>query len=128
MSPRLILLAMTALALAGCMVKTEGNKRYIYPSILEEEDKVEGPPVIRQPVLPEMLVACRGHVLVPALGMLFVPRNTTAPPQGQFLREESLSPPYRIIAPGARITQDMNAVRLNVELDKARRIVGLFCG
>ena len=26
-------------------------------------------PVIRQPVLPELLVACRGHVLVPSLGM-----------------------------------------------------------
>ena len=132
MSPRLILLALAALAalaLAGCTVKTAGDKRFLYPTFLEPDGvAVSGPPVIRQPVLPEMLVSCRGHVLVPALGMTFVPRNADAPATGQFLREESVSPPYRIIAPGARMSQDQNAARLNVELDRARRVVGLFCG
>ncbi len=61
------------------------------------------PPVIRQPVLPELLVACRGHVLVPALGMTFIGKGAEAPPSGNFLREESLTPPYRVLTPGARI-------------------------
>lgn len=85
-------------------------------------------PVIRQPVLPEYLVGCRGHVLVPALGMTFVARAGTLPTTGQYLREESLTPPYRVIRPNDRISQDQNAQRLNVELDAYNRIVGLACG
>jgi hypothetical protein len=30
--------------------------------------------------------------------------------------------------PGARVTQDMNAARLNIELDRYQRVIGLFCG
>jgi len=86
------------------------------------------PPVIRQPVLPEYLVGCRGHVLVPALGMTFVPSGGPLPETGQYLREERLTAPYRIIRPGDRVTQDRNAQRLNVELDAYSRIVGLACG
>ncbi len=130
MSPRLILLALAVFAVAGCTLKTEGNKRFLYPSVFDDADNTgpPPPPVLRQPVLPEMLVSCRGHVLVPALGMVFVARNAMAPNEGQFLREEHISPPYRIITPGARISQDLNPARLNVELDKAHRIVGLYCG
>jgi hypothetical protein len=86
------------------------------------------PPVIRQPVLPELLKGCRGHVLVPALGMKFVPRGAVAPESGQFMREENISAPYRIITPGARVSQEMSPTRLNVELDRWGRIVGLYCG
>jgi hypothetical protein len=85
-------------------------------------------PVIRQPVLPEYLVACRGHVLVPALGMTFVPRAGALPTTGQYLREESLTPPYRVIRPNDRTSQDRNPQRLNVELDRFGRIIGLACG
>jgi hypothetical protein len=85
-------------------------------------------PVIRQPVLPEYLVGCRGHVLVPALGMTFVARNAGQPTTGQFLREESVTPPYRVIRPGDRLSQDRNPQRLNVELDAYGRIIGLACG
>lgn len=85
-------------------------------------------PVIRQPVLPELLVACRGHVLVPSLGMTFIQRGGDPPPTGQFLREERISAPYRIIPPGARLSVEQNPQRLNVELDQHRRIIGLYCG
>lgn len=85
-------------------------------------------PVIRQPVLPEYLVGCRGHVLVPALGMQFVGRGKQLPTTGQYLREESLTPPFRITHPGDRQSQDRNAQRLNVELDSYGRIIGLACG
>ena len=86
------------------------------------------PPVIRQPVVPEMLVQCRGHVLVPALGMYFVARGQDTPPSGQYLREENLTPPYRILPPRAIITKEFSAARVNVELDDQRRIIGLYCG
>jgi hypothetical protein len=85
-------------------------------------------PVIRQPVLPEMLVACRGHVLVPALGMLLIPKGKEPPQVGQYLREERLSAPYRILPPGARVSQEMSPTRLNVELDGQGHIIGLYCG
>ncbi len=85
-------------------------------------------PVIRQPVLPEYLVGCRGHVLVPALGMTFVAKNAPAPTSGQYLREERLTVPYRIIRPGDRLSQDRSTQRLNVELDAYGRVVGLACG
>jgi len=87
-----------------------------------------GPPVIRQPVVPEMLVGCRGHVFVPALGMTLVPRGKIEPSEGQYLREERLTPPYRVIPPGARVTMDQSPNRLNVEVDNHKRIVGLYCG
>jgi hypothetical protein len=86
------------------------------------------PPVIRQPVLPEYLVGCRGHVLVPALGMTFVPKNAPPPTTGQYLREERLTVPYRVIRPGDRLSQDRSTQRLNVELDSYGRVVGLACG
>ena len=85
-------------------------------------------PVIRQPVLPEYLVGCRGHVLVPALGMTFVSKGGPGPISGQYLREERLTAPYRVIRPGDRMSQDHNAQRLNVELDNFSRVVGLACG
>jgi hypothetical protein len=130
MTGRLSLALLTLLTLAACTVRKDGDKTLVYPSMLESEMRpdVLPPPVIRQPVLPEMLVPCRGHVLVPALGMQFVPRNATAPDNGQFLREERLSPPYRIITPGARLSPDQNPQRLNVELDRGMRIIGLYCG
>jgi hypothetical protein len=125
---RTVLIMLAVYAVAGCTVEHEGNKSMIYPTILAPDDGPPPPPVIRQPVLPEMLVPCRGHVLVPALGMTFVPRNGSPPASGEFMREERVSPPYRIITPGARLSQDQNPVRLNIELDKLRRIVGLYCG
>ncbi len=85
-------------------------------------------PVIRQPVLPEYLVGCRGHVLVPALGMTFVSKNAATPTSGQYIREERLTVPYRIIRPGDRLSQDRSPQRLNVELDAYSRVVGLACG
>jgi len=85
-------------------------------------------PVIRQPVLPEYLVGCRGHVLVPALGMTFVPKGAPAPTAGQYIREESLTAPYRVVRPGDRMSQDRSSQRLNVELDAYARVIGLACG
>jgi hypothetical protein len=85
-------------------------------------------PVIRQPVLPEMLKVCRGHVLVPALGMKFIARGAPAPETGQFVREESVSAPYRVIRPGSRMTQENSPSRLNLELDQYGRLIGLYCG
>ena len=86
------------------------------------------PVVVRQPVVPEMLVNCNGHVLVPALGMTFVPRGKEPPTSGQYLREERLSPPYRIIPPGVSLSAEQSHARVNIELDNSDRITGLFCG
>ncbi len=80
------------------------------------------------PIRPETLVHCRGHVLVPALGMTFVPTAGCLPSRGQYLREESLTPPYRILPPGASATMDFVPQRLNVDLDSDNRIVNLRCG
>ena len=88
----------------------------------------ENPPALRLPVLPEMLVNCRGHVFVPALGMKFVERGREPPEKGQYLREDRLTPPYRVIPFGAYISQEQSPTRLNVELDKLSRVIGLFCG
>jgi hypothetical protein len=115
-----------AAALAACTPRFD-NKG-VSMEFTNALDMRPPPPVIRQPVLPEMLKACRGHVLVPALGMNFVPRGATPPDAGQYLREENISAPYRIISPGVRLTQEQSPSRLNVELDKWGRIVGLFCG
>lgn len=86
------------------------------------------PAVIRQPVVPEMLVPCRGHVLVPALGMVFVSKGQEPPPNGQYMREDNLTPPYRILPPGTMVTKEHNPGRINVELDAQRRMIGLYCG
>lgn len=86
------------------------------------------PVVVRQPVVPEMLVNCNAHVLVPALGMTFVPRGKAPPTAGQYLREERLSPPYRVIPPGVRVSPEQSPARVNIELDSSSRITGLFCG
>lgn len=75
-----------------------------------------------------MLVACRGHVYVPALGMRLVPRGKEPPTEGQYLREERLTPPYRIIPFGARVSMEQSSARLNVELDRYGRLIGLYCG
>ncbi len=80
------------------------------------------------PVDAGMLMACRGHVLVPAIGMTFVPSGARVPGSGQYLREESLTPPYRVLPPGAMATQDYNPSRLNVDLDRSNRIINLRCG
>jgi len=99
-------------------------------SVVEGMGKIfeDDPPKIRQPVLPEMLVACRGHVIVPALGMRFVDRGKEPPNARQFIREESLTAPYRVIPFGARVSMEMSPQRLSVELDQRGRIVGLYCG
>jgi hypothetical protein len=112
------------LALAAC---TYNGKTVANFGFTGEIFPVE-PPVIRQPVLPEMLVNCRGHVFVPALGMTFVPHGKEPPQDGQFLREERLTPPYRVLPAGARVSNELSATRLNVELDKRNRVIGLYCG
>jgi hypothetical protein len=86
------------------------------------------PVVVRQPVVPEMLVNCNGHVLVPALGMTLVLRSKEPPTTGQYLREERLSPPYRVIPPGVSVSSEQSPARVNIELGSAGRIIGLFCG
>lgn len=79
-------------------------------------------------IRPETLVACRGHVLVPAIGMVFVPYGGQPPSSGQFLREESLTAPYRVLPPGVSMTMDNVPPRLNVDLDGSNRIINLRCG
>ncbi len=125
-SDRIVIAILSVAALAAC---AQGpNRGYPY---FNDSPGVTGPAppaVIRQPVVPEMLVQCRGHVLVPALGMNFVPKGETAPGAGQYMREENLTAPYRVLLPGAIVTKDYSAQRLNVELDAQRRIIGLYCG
>jgi len=125
-SVRCAIAALGAAVLAGC---AQGPNRG-YPYFKENLGLVRQTPpaVIRQPVVPEMLVQCRGHVLVPALGMAFVARGQENPASGQYLREENLTPPYRILPPRAIVTKEFSPARLNVELDDARRIIGLYCG
>ncbi len=79
-------------------------------------------------IRPETLVACRGHVLVPAIGMTFVPYGGQVPERGQYLREESLTPPYRVLPPGAAATMDNVPSRLNLDLDRAGRVINIRCG
>jgi len=76
----------------------------------------------------DMLMACRGHVLVPAMGMTFVRFGAQPPSRGQFLREESLTAPYRVLPPGAMATMDNVPSRLNIDLDGNNRIIGIRCG
>ena len=85
-------------------------------------------PVIRQPVLPEYLVGCRGHVLVPAPGLTFGAKGAPLPTAGQFVREEKLTAPYRVIRPVNRTWQERSFDLLNVELDAYSRVIGLACG
>lgn len=121
---RLCLGALFLLGLGGCETNQARFPNFQFTGRIMPP----GPPVIRQPVLPEMLVACRGHVFVPALGMTFVARGKEAPADGQFLREERLTAPYRVIPAGARISMERSETRLNVELDEHERIIGLYCG
>ncbi len=123
-SKRILAFALMAMALTACK-KDDGTSRFLHPV---EKLLSAPPPVIRQPVLPELLKPCRGHVLVPALGMAFVASGTQAPGAAQFLREERLTAPYRVIKPQSRVTQDHNPERLNVEVDSYDRVVGLYCG
>jgi hypothetical protein len=74
------------------------------------------------------LMACRAHVLIPAVGMTFVPTGGRVPASGQYLREESLTPPYRVLPPGAAATRDYIVNRLNIDVDRNNRIVNLRCG
>lgn len=125
---RAVLLALASVALAGC-----GHEGRLFPDVKTAEvfgTQYGGPPAptVRQPILPEMLVPCRGHVLVPAIGMLLVPRGKEPPEEGQYIKEERITAPYRILPPGARISQEMSPTRLNVELDNDSRIIGLYCG
>ncbi len=122
-----LLACAAGLALSAC-----GNDGRLFPDVKTAEvfgTQYAAPaPTVRQPILPEMLVPCRGHVLVPAIGMLLVPRGKEAPAEGQYLKEEHLTAPYRILPPGARISQEISPARLNVELDRDGRITGLYCG
>ena len=121
-----MILGLAAL-LAGCTI-TVGAKYHPFSVTKAQVTGPDVPPALREPVVPEMLVPCRGHVFVPALGMTLVMRGADPPSKGEYLREERITPPYRIIQPGARITQDENPQRLNVEVDKLNRIIGLYCG
>lgn len=116
--------AILALVLASC-----GHNSQTFPNFeFTGEIFPDPPPVLRQPVLPEMLVSCRGHVFVPALGMKFVAQGMGLPEEGQYLREERLTPPYRVLPFGARVSMEQSPNRLNVELDKYNRVIGLYCG
>ena len=119
-------LAIAVLApLSGC-----GGEGRLFPDIQTRAviGNQPAPPVIREPVLPEMLVGCRGHVLVPALGMVLVMKGKEPPVNGQYLKEDRLTPPYRVLPPGSHVSQEMSPTRLNVELDTEGRIIGLYCG
>lgn len=106
-------LAIMALAmLAGC-----GSQGRLFPDVKTADvlgAQYGGPPqpTVRQPILPEMLV----------------PRGKEPPASGAYLREERLSAPYRVLPPGARLSQEMSPTRLNIELDNNGRIIGLYCG
>ena len=80
---RLCLGALCLLGLAGCETNQQGFPSFEFTGRVIPPE----PPVIRQPVLPEMLAGCRGHVFVPALGVTFVMRGQEAPEEGQYLRE-----------------------------------------
>jgi hypothetical protein len=121
---RTVCAALLLIGVAACETNSQRFPAFEFTGRVTPPD----PPVIRQPVLPEMLVACRGHVFVPALGMTFVGRGQEAPDDGQYLREERLTAPYRVLPPGARVTMDKSPARLNLELDEHGRIIGLYCG
>jgi len=128
--PRAIQAAVLAVMLAGCQHNNQTFPNFEFTGDVPMVDRMlqDEPPKIRQPVLPEMLVNCRGHVIVPALGMRLVPRGKEPPKDGQYLREERLTPPYRIIPFGGRVSMEQSPQRLNVELDKVGRVIGLYCG
>ncbi|MDX2221882.1 MAG: I78 family peptidase inhibitor [Rhodospirillaceae bacterium] len=123
-----IVIALLAVALAVLLAGCGANGQLLPP--IQPKPNVNPLPEarIRQPVLPEYLVGCRGHVLVPALGMTFVARGAPPPAMGQYVREERLVPPYRVVRPGDRLTQEQVADRVNIELDGLDRIIGLSCG
>ena len=121
---KLITFALLVPLISAC--SAEGQ---LFPPLTDARVVYEKPPtIIRQPVVPEMLAPCNGHVLVPALGMTFVRRGTEVPVTGQYIREERLSPPYRIIPPGGRLSAEQSPTRVNIEIDDVSRITGLFCG
>ncbi len=115
-----------AATLAGC--STPGHKFDMGRDLFGFKNEPPAGPAVRQPVLPEMLVNCRGHVLVPALGMVFVYTGQAPPLAGQYLKEDKLTPPYRILRPGAATSREMSPTRLNIELDGLSHIIGLYCG
>ena len=124
---RMMAAAVCLTALAGC-----GHEGRLFPDLhVSNPIHMVGdppPPVIREPVLPEMLVNCGGNVLVPALGMALVMRGQTPPEKGMYLREERLNAPYRILPPGSHPSAELSPKRLNIETDNANRIIGLYCG
>ena len=62
------------------------------------------------------------------MGMTFVPFGARVPGSGQYLREESLTAPYRVLPPGAAATMDNVPSRLNIDVDRNNRIVNIRCG
>lgn len=126
---RISTLALLAILLAGCTAMGE-----FFPDFEPEMANASAPGNVSPPVSPvssirpESLVACRGHVLVPAAGMTFVPFGAQPPSQGQYLREESLSAPYRVLPPGAAATMDNVPSRLNIDVDRSNRILNIRCG
>jgi len=120
---------LSSLVLAGFGLWGCTGPGQMWPSITQDGMQYgTAPVVVRQPVVPEMLVNCGGQVLVPALGMTFVAKGEAPPDSGQYLREERLAAPYRVIPPGARVSREHSPTRVNIELDNLNRIVGLYCG
>lgn len=122
-------LKLTGITFIAVTVSACSSDGVLFPTLTEDGIAYEKPPIVlRQPVVPEMLVPCNGHVLVPALGMIFVRRGSEAPATGQYLREERLSPPYRVIPPDVQVSSEQSPRRINIEVDRFDRITGLFCG
>lgn len=111
-----------AVALSGCGAMGEFVADY---NPFNRDDLVAA---AIDPARPETLLGCRGHVLTPAIGMTLVSFGGQSPSSGQFLREESLTPPYRVLPPGAAMAMDIVPSRLNINIDRNNRIVNLRCG
>jgi len=123
------LLAMgVAVLLAGC-----GTFEEYFPNFLgtdgDDIDTASSSRVTSPRTLnPGTLNACRGHVLVPAVGMIFVRRGESPPSAGRYLMEAYVTPPYRILRLGSPGAQDYSPSRLNIVLDPDGRITNLRCG
>ncbi len=69
-----------------------------------------------------------GTIFPSAPGLTFVAKGAPLPTAGQFVREENLTAPYRVIRPVDRTSQERSFDLLNVELDAYSRVIGLACG